>query len=379
MCYNETQGSEEMPSLDHRTTLIVLTLFVMLFTMFAITFYFYRRRLRGQANAILQNYYDSAILSFDEYANGKQVSAAMFQALSEAAKLRMTNADSLSIINDMQKTYNVFIPDPVIEKALFSYNLNMLVAEYDKYLKSHVPTSQIETMIKETYALKYSQPLNLFIRHLVRNHNRFDLQRYFPQIMEKVRTGLPVTEVIGYITDELKIEMSETELYNSLNQMVHEEALREGEIISEKYSRGEISSITEELTQLNHKYLNYGFNVQITRADVDEIYNIEVARKTRAIEDFENLIQELEQDIAEQKFTISEKLNRYEQTFDVYRTKTYEQKEIYDEKIKSLENDMSRMTVELMEYKDSEKRRIEKELNRVIEELQAKANERISS
>ncbi|MGL4662856.1 MAG: hypothetical protein ACRCV7_04175 [Culicoidibacterales bacterium] len=366
-----------MQNLDYRTTLVVLTLFVTLFAMFAVTFYFYRFRIKRQANAILQNYYDSAILSFDEYANGKQVSAAMFQALSEAAKLRTTNTDSLEIMNEMQKTYNIFIPDQVIEKVFFSYNLNMLVAEYDKYLKSHVPISQIETMLKEAYVLKYSQPLNLFIRHLVRSHNRFDLQRYFPKVIEKIKSEIPLTEVIDYITDELNIEMTETELYNSLNQMMYEEALREGEIISEKYSRGEISSITEELTRLNHKYLSYGFNVQITRADVDEIYNIEVERKTRAIEDFENLIQELEQELAEQKFMISEKLNRYEQTFDVYRTKTYEQKEIYDEKIKRLENEMSKVTVELMEYKEAEKLRIEKELNRVIEELREKINEQV--
>lgn len=362
-----------MQRLDYRTTLIILTLFVTVFAMFAITFYFYRYRIKRQANAILQNYYDSAILSFDEYANGKHVSAAMFQALSEAAKLRTTNTDSLEIINEMQKSYNIFIPDPVIEKVFFSYNLNMLVAEYDKYLKSHVPISQIETMLKETYVLKYSQPLNLFIRHLVRSHNRFDLQRYFSQVLEKIKSGVPLTEVIDFITGELKIEMNETELYNSLNQMMYEEALREGEIISEKYAQGEISSITEELNRLNHEYLNYGFNVQITRADVDEIYNIEVERKTRAIEDFENLIQELEQELAEQKFNISEKLNRYEQTFNTYRTQTYEQKELYEEKMNRLENEMSQITVELMEYKESEKRRIEKELSRVIEELRQKA------
>lgn len=347
MWYNEIQGCEEMQGLDYRTTLIVLTLFVTLFVMFAITFYFYRYRIRRQGNAILQNYYDSAILSFDEYANGKQVSAAIFQALSEAAKLRTVNTDSLTIINDMQKTHNIFIPDPVIEKAFFSYNLNMLVAEYDKYLKSHVPTSQIETMLKETYHLKYSQPLNLFMRHLVRSHNRFDLQRYFPQLMDKIKSGLSIKEVIDYITSELEVEMSETELYNSLNQMVHEEARREGEIISEKYSRGEIASITEELNELNHRYLNYGFNVQISRADVDEIYNIEVERKTRAIEDFENVIQELAQEIAEKKFTISEKLNRYEQTFDVYRTKADEQKVIYDQKIQLLEQEMNKINEQL--------------------------------
>lgn len=367
-----------MATLDKQTVFVILTLFVTISLSFAITFYFYRRRLRRHANAILQNYYDSAILSFEEYANGKQVSPAMFQALSEAAKLRTMRTDTLEIMNEMQKTYNIFIPDPVIEKVLFSYNLNKFVAEYDKYLKSHVPISQIETMIEEKYGLRYQQPLKLFIQHLVQNHNRFDLQRYFPEVMEKIKTGIPLTEVIEYITTELQLEMSETDLYNSLNQMVREEALREGEVIAEKFSRNEISSITEELTKLNHRYLSYGFAVQITRSDVDEIYNIEVERKTRAIEDFENLVQELSQELSEQRFTISEKLTRQEQAFDNYRTKSYEQKEMYDGKIQRLENEMSQITVDLMAYKESEKRRIEVEMNRVLEELHEKANQIIS-
>lgn len=364
-----------MQSLDRPTVFVVITIFITLCILFAISFYFYRHRVRRHANAILQSYYESAILSFEEYASGKQVSPAMFQALAEAAKMRTTQTDSLEIINEIQKTYGIFIPDPVIEKALFSYNLNKLVAEYEKYLKSHTPIQQIETMIQETYSLKYSKPRKLFMKYLVANHNRYDLQRYFPQIMKKIQEGVSMAQIINYIQQDLQIDMPETELYNSLNQMVYGEAMREGEIISEKFSRNQVGSITEALSELNRKYLNYGFNVNITRSDVDELYNIEVARKTQAIEDFENLVQELSQDLSEKRFALAEKLNRQEETFAAYKTKSYEQKEVYDEKIKRLENEMSKMTVELMEYKEAEKRRIENEMDRVLSELREKTTQ----
>lgn len=367
-----------MQTIDRPTIFVVLTLFLTLLILFAVTFYFYRRRLRHHANAILQNYDESALLSFEEYASGKQVSPTMYQAVSEAAKLRTTRTDTLEIMNEIQKTYNIFIPDPVIEKLLFSYNLNKFAAEYDKYLKSHIPTSQIETMIQETYSLKYTKPLKLFMEHLITSHNQYDLQRYFPQIMAEIRKGATITQVIEFIQSEFEITMSETDLYNSLNQMVQTEAMREGEIIAEKFSKNQIASITEELAKLNRTYLNYGFNVHITRSDVDELYNIEVARKTQAIEDFEHLIQELTQEMSEQRFAMFEKINRYEETFDTYKTKSYEQKEVYDEKIKRLENELSKVTVELMEYKESEKRRIEKEMDRVLEELRHKTAHIIS-
>lgn len=364
-----------MQSLDRPTVFVVITIFIMLCVLFSISFYFYRHRVRRHANAILQSYYESAILSFEEFANGKQVSPAMYQAVSEAAKMRTTQTDSLEIMNEIQKTYGIFIPDPVIEKVLFSYNLNKLVAEYEKYLKSHTPIQQIEVMIQEAYNLKYSKPRKLFMKYLVANHNRYDLQRYFPQIMNKLKEGITITQVIDYIQQDLQIDMPETELYNSLNQMVYGEAMREGEIIAEKFSRNQVGSITEALTELNRKYLNYGFNVNITRSDVDELYNIEVARKTQAIEDFENLVQELSQDLSEKRFALTDKLNRQEETFDAYKTKSYEQKEVYDEKIKRLENEMSKMTVELMEYKEAEKRRIENEMNRVLSELREKTTQ----
>lgn len=283
--------------LDRRTTVLIMTIIFTFCVLTGITIYFYRKRVKGQVNAILQSYYDSAILSFEQFIIGKQVSVQLIQAVNEAARLRLENNDSLFIIQEIQKQFNVIIPDQVIEKAFFSKNIAFLNAENEQMLKAHVPTEEIELKLREKYQLHYVLPLRLFMSQLISKHNNFDLKKHTKEIIEKVKSSRSIQDVYEHIRSNLNVEMSNTDLYNVINQLVYEDAFHEAEKIVELIEDGQ--SISEALRNLNSEYIQYGFDVHIQRSDVDPLYKIEVERKEQAISDFENVVIQLEKELQE--------------------------------------------------------------------------------